>query len=111
MKLKMKTSLSGPEFTLSPGDVHPFEDADEAQRLIGAGFAEEFVEESDEDTLERLEQEVAALRVKLGKDKKEEKDVGDGAVTPPAVPPAAEPAAPPPAPKPAAAKPAKPAKA
>jgi hypothetical protein len=39
MLVKMKTGLSGPELSLSPGDEHEFDDA-EAQRLIDAGFAE-----------------------------------------------------------------------
>jgi hypothetical protein len=40
MQLKMKVGLSGPELSLSPGDVHDFEDEAEAQRLIDAGIAE-----------------------------------------------------------------------
>ncbi|MBB2793899.1 UNVERIFIED_ORG: hypothetical protein GGD58_002763 [Rhizobium pisi] len=39
MLLKMIAGLSGPEFSLAPGDEHEFND-DEAQRLIDAGFAE-----------------------------------------------------------------------
>ena len=37
--MKMTTGLSGPELSLSPGDRHEF-DADEAERLERAGFAE-----------------------------------------------------------------------
>jgi hypothetical protein len=40
MLLTMKTSLSGPHLSLTPGDTHFFEDADEAQRMIDAKFAE-----------------------------------------------------------------------
>jgi hypothetical protein len=40
VKLKMKVGLSGPEISLAPGDIHGFDDADEAQRLIDADFAE-----------------------------------------------------------------------
>jgi hypothetical protein len=40
MLLKMTAGLSGPLFSLSPGDEHEFE-TDEAKRLIEAGFAEE----------------------------------------------------------------------
>ncbi len=39
MQLKMKTGLSGPGLSLSPGDSHPFDDV-EGQRLIDADFAE-----------------------------------------------------------------------
>lgn len=45
MKIKMKTGLSGPEFSLAPGDTKFFDDADEAQRLIEAGFGERVPEE------------------------------------------------------------------
>jgi hypothetical protein len=38
MLLKMTTGLSGPLFSLAPGDQYEFETA-EAQRLIEAGFA------------------------------------------------------------------------
>jgi hypothetical protein len=38
MKLKMLTGLSGPDYSLAPGDEREFEDA-EAGRLIEAGFA------------------------------------------------------------------------
>lgn len=38
MLLKMIAGLSGPEFSLSPGDERDFDDA-EAARLIDAGFA------------------------------------------------------------------------
>lgn len=39
MLLKMLTGLSGPDLSLSLGDEHEFDNA-EAERLIGAGFAE-----------------------------------------------------------------------
>lgn len=45
MQLKMKVGLSGPEISLAPGDVQGFDDHEEAQRLIDAGFAELFVDE------------------------------------------------------------------
>lgn len=38
--LKMLVGLAGPEYALSPGDEREFE-ADEAERLIAAGFAQE----------------------------------------------------------------------
>jgi len=38
MKIKMTTGLSGPDYSLSPGDEWDFP-ADEAGRLIAAGFA------------------------------------------------------------------------
>lgn len=38
MKVKMVTGLSGPDYSLSPGDEHEFGEA-EAKRLIEAGFA------------------------------------------------------------------------
>ncbi|MBX5285175.1 hypothetical protein HJB90_29850 [Rhizobium sp. NLR10a] len=38
MLLKMIAGLSGPEFSLAPGDEREFEDT-EAERLIDAGFA------------------------------------------------------------------------
>lgn len=38
MKLKMLVGLSGPEYSLSPGDERDFPDA-EAGRLIAAGYA------------------------------------------------------------------------
>ncbi len=40
MLLKMTAGLSGPLFNLSPGDEFEFE-ADEAERLKAAGFAED----------------------------------------------------------------------
>lgn len=47
MLLKMLVSMAGPEFTLSPGDEHEFEN-EEAGRLIEAGFAEEAEAEETE---------------------------------------------------------------
>lgn len=38
MKIKMLTGLTGPEYSLAPGEVREFPDA-EAQRLVKAGFA------------------------------------------------------------------------
>lgn len=38
MKVKMLTSMAGAEYSLSPGDVREFPDA-EAKRLIEAGYA------------------------------------------------------------------------
>ena len=38
MKIKMRTGLSGPAYTLNPGDEHDFPD-DEAIRFINAGYA------------------------------------------------------------------------
>lgn len=38
MRVRMTTGLSGPRYTLSPGDEHDFE-PDEALRLIEAGIA------------------------------------------------------------------------
>lgn len=38
MRIRMTTGLSGPHYTLSPGDEHDFPDG-EAVRLIDAGFA------------------------------------------------------------------------
>lgn len=38
MNIKMLVGLSGPEYSLSPGDVRDFP-AKEAKRLIAAGFA------------------------------------------------------------------------
>lgn len=38
MLLKMTVGLSGPEFSLAPGDEREFED-EEAARLIDVGFA------------------------------------------------------------------------
>jgi len=38
MKIKMTTGLSGPDYSLSPGDVRDFPAA-EARRLIEAGYA------------------------------------------------------------------------
>lgn len=43
MKIKMLVGLSGPAFTLSPGDEHDFEQA-EALRLIAAEYAVPVVE-------------------------------------------------------------------
>lgn len=40
MQLKLKTSLSGPEYALNRGDVHEFTDTAEALRLVEADFAE-----------------------------------------------------------------------
>lgn len=46
--LQMTVGMSGPRFSVSPGDKHPFDDVpppdggpSEAQRLIDAGFAVE----------------------------------------------------------------------
>lgn len=39
MKIKMLTGLTGPEYSLAPGDERTFPDA-EATRLIAAGYAE-----------------------------------------------------------------------
>lgn len=39
MKLKMLTSMAGRDYSLSPGDEYEFS-ADEAARLIAAGYAE-----------------------------------------------------------------------
>ncbi|KQN37012.1 hypothetical protein ASG37_04955 [Sphingomonas sp. Leaf407] len=39
MQIKMTAGLSGPDYSLSPGDSVPFDDV-EGQRLIDAGFAE-----------------------------------------------------------------------
>ena len=39
MLLKMTAGLSGPLFSLGPGDEYEFDDA-EAERLVAAGFAE-----------------------------------------------------------------------
>lgn len=47
MLVRMKVGISGPLYTLDPGDQFHFDD-DEAGRLIAAGFAEE-VEESASD--------------------------------------------------------------
>lgn len=38
MEVKLLVGLSGNEYSLSPGDHHEFE-ADEADRLIAAGYA------------------------------------------------------------------------
>lgn len=38
MKIKMRVGLSGPAYTLNPGDEHDFPD-DEAIRFINAGYA------------------------------------------------------------------------
>lgn len=38
MRIKLLVGLSGPAYTLNPGDEHEFEAA-EAQNLIAAGFA------------------------------------------------------------------------
>ena len=46
MKLKMLTGLSGPKYSLSPGDSHDFPE-EEAARLILAGFAEEDAEAAE----------------------------------------------------------------
>lgn len=47
MKIKMLTSLSGPEYCLSPGDVREFPQA-EAARLVAAGYAVPDVEPTQE---------------------------------------------------------------
>jgi len=39
MQIKMTTGLSGPDFSLSPGDSVTMDDV-EGQRLIDAGFAQ-----------------------------------------------------------------------
>lgn len=38
MKIKMLTGLTGPQYSLAPGDERDFPDA-EAKRLIEAGYA------------------------------------------------------------------------
>lgn len=42
--LKMKTSLSGPSYSVSPGDFRPFQ-AYEAKRLVAAEFAQDATED------------------------------------------------------------------
>lgn len=72
MKLKMLTSMEGPKVSLVRGDTREFGE-EEAKRLIDAGFAEEFIEapsETDEEKLDRLEREAAALREGLEARKK-----------------------------------------
>lgn len=44
MKVKLLTGLSGPKYTLSPGDVTDRFGKKEAQRLIDAGIAEEYTD-------------------------------------------------------------------
>ncbi|MEP9401865.1 hypothetical protein [Sphingomonas sp. VNH70] len=49
MQIKMTTGLSGPDFSLSPGDSVPIDDV-AGQRLIDAGFAELDAEAAAGDT-------------------------------------------------------------
>lgn len=49
MQMKMQTSLSGPDLSLSPRDIHDFDD-DEALRLEAAGFAKP----TDQDAFAKL---------------------------------------------------------
>jgi hypothetical protein len=58
MLLKMKAGLSGPELSLAPGDTHDFDDADEAQRLIDAGYAEPASPETPKERVTRLKNEL-----------------------------------------------------
>ena len=44
--LKMLTGLSGPKYSLAPGDEHEFAN-DEADRLIEAGLGEEVTEKAE----------------------------------------------------------------
>lgn len=65
MKIKMKAGLSGPEFSLAPGDTKVFEDANEAQRLIDAGFAELAKDDAVPAISETLTERVARLKAEL----------------------------------------------
>ena len=57
VRLKMKTGLSGPKYSLAPNDEHEFSDY-EAKRLIEAGFAERV--ETEKQRAERLKAEANA---------------------------------------------------
>ncbi len=103
MKIRMKTGLSGPQFSLAPGDTKDFADDGEAQRLIDAKFAERVtetaitpapIEETTAERITRLEAELAEAKASLPTDAK------------PLEPDATGPAAPAPAPAPAPASPA-----
>lgn len=48
MKLKMLVGLSGPTFTLEPGDLYDCQDDGEATRLMSARYAVPWVEEAVE---------------------------------------------------------------
>jgi len=65
MKIKMTAGLSGPTMSLAPGDSRFFEDADEAQRLIDAGFAELATDEAVSPTSETLAERVVRLTAEL----------------------------------------------
>jgi hypothetical protein len=65
MKIKMKAGLSGPEFSLAPGDTKFFDDADEAQRLIDAGFAELAPADDQAPVSETTAERVARLKAEL----------------------------------------------
>jgi hypothetical protein len=47
MKVKLKTSLSGPDISLASGDIHECDEA-EAGRLIEAGYAVPYDEKAAE---------------------------------------------------------------
>lgn len=48
MKIKMLTSLAGDDFALAPGDETDRFEADEASRLVEAGYAVPVVQEKVE---------------------------------------------------------------
>lgn len=65
MKIKMTAGLSGPTMSLAPGDTKFFEDTDEAQRLIDAGFAIAAPAVDEAPVSETLTERVARLKAEL----------------------------------------------
>lgn len=59
MKLKMKIGLAGPGVSLAPGDEHETS-AEEGERLIKAGYADEIKDETTAQKVARLKAELAA---------------------------------------------------
>ena len=57
MRVKLKTALSGPKYSLSVGDEYDFSDY-EGERLVEAGFAERV--ETAEELAQRRDADAAA---------------------------------------------------
>ena len=60
MRVKLKTALSGPKYSLSVGDEYDFSDY-EGERLVEAGFAERV--ETAEELAQRQEADAAAAKI------------------------------------------------